>query len=290
MKTKPMLIAFTLMLALVNTSAQETPAKVTVWAKHFGGQVLYTYDVHNLGTMPIARFRVGEKISPDGMNGEAELTVAPLSTYSTFWLSPEVGQSPEGWGVSVNYPEESSTFSLEWIEASHFRQLWPSAPTNEAPRAVAGVRSIAPRSTLSGFGVALPQEDLAYVGGHASFATAAGFTSVPLTRGDATAPSITLNVNRLNQNETNGAWAIFKVTYDVSDNYDPLPTSDFHLSSSPVAAPGDVVMDKNSAKAWNVKLRNVPGRTYQFRVRSADASGNVATKTYSYSVPATNTR
>ena len=143
---------------------------------------------------------------------------------------------------------------------------------------------------LSGFAVTLPRDDLAYVRGHATFDTGRGFTSVPLTVGDTVAPTITLNVTRLNHNETKGQWAIFDVTYETSDNYDPLPTTEFQISSTPAATPGDIVTDKKGARAWNTKVRNVPGRVYTFQLQSTDASGNVAKKSYSYSIPAVQIR
>jgi hypothetical protein len=284
----------TLMLLLISmavgagASAQPAPASVIVWARHYGGQVLYAYEVQNLSAKPMGRFWIGRDIAADGMNGAAELTIAPLSANSTFWLSSDVGRAPAGWGVAINYAEESSIFSLECIEAGYFTRLWPSAPTQDAPRAVVGGNAIQPGATLGGFVVALPQDDLRYVRGHATFSTDSGFFSVPMTPGDKTPPSIAMNVIRLNQNGTNGQWAIFNVSYEVSDNYDPSPTTAFQLLSSPSADLGEVVMEKDNANAWSVKVRNIPGRLYTFRVQSSDASGNAATKTYAYAVaPAT---
>lgn len=266
-------------------SAQPAPSSVTVWARHYGGQVLYSYQVQNLGAKPVGRFWIGKRIHDDGMNGAAELTIAPLSANSTFWLSSDVGQTPAGWGVAMSYVEESSTFSLECIEASYFSRLWPSAPLQDAPRPVPGGNAIQPGATLQGFAITLPQPDLAYVRGHASFATDNGFISVPMTLGDKAPPSVALNVVRLNQNDIKGQWAIFNISYEASDNYDPGPTTAFQLLSSPNAGAGDVVVEKNSANAWSAKVRNAPGRVYTFRVQSSDASGNAATKTYSYAVP-----
>lgn len=286
MKTLIMLLAS--MAVAACASAQVAPASVVVWARHYGGQVLYAYEVQNLGAKPVGRFWIGRKIAADGMNGVAELNIAPLSTNSTFWLSSDVGQAPAGWGMAMNYLEESSAFSLECIEAGYFSRLWPSAPTQEAPRAVAGGSAIPPGATLGGFVITLPQADLAYVRGHATFSTDSGFSSVPMKPGDSAPPSIALNVARLNQNDVNGQWAIFNASYEVSDNYDPLPTTAFQLLSNPSAGVGEVVMEKNGAKAWSVKVRNIPGRLYTFHVQSSDASGNAATKTYTYAVaPAT---
>lgn len=287
---KTMILMLASMLAVGGAWAQQPPATVTVWAKHYGGRVVYAYDVLNLSSKPMARFWIGRDISTDAMNGTAELSVAPVSTSPTFWLSPDVGQTPEGWGVSLNYPEESSTFSLECIEAGYYTQLWPSGSVQDAPRPAAGPRVVPPGAVLSGFVVTVPQDDLAYVRGHATFNTGHGFTSVAMTPGDTVAPTVTLNVARLNQNDTNGQWAIFNVTYEASDNYDPLPTTEFRLSSVPAAAPGDIVTDKKGARAWNMKVRNVAGRVYSFQVQSIDASGNVGNKSFTYAIPAAQAR
>lgn len=267
-----------------SAAAQAGPASVTVWARHHGGQVIYSYQVQNLGANPVGRFWIGRKISADGMTGVAELNIAPVSAYSTSWLSADVAQAPAGWGMAISYPEESSLFSLECIEANHFRQLWPSAPKQDAPAPVAGGSAIPPGATLAGFVVTLPQGDLAYVRGHATFAGERGFVSVPMTQGDRAPPSIALNVARVNQNDTRGQWAIFNVSHEVTDNYDPFPTTAFQVLSSPSAGMGEVVMEKNDSRAWSVKVRNIPGRLYTFRVQSSDASGNTATGTYAYAV------
>jgi hypothetical protein len=74
-------------------------------------------------------------------------------------------------------------------------------------------------------------------------------------------------VDRLNQNDGRGSWAIFDVKYSASDNYDPGPVCSFEpITANQPVARGDIVVDKNKSSAWNVKLRNVPGRTYTLRV------------------------
>lgn len=283
---KLLVTAFCCLMGSSGTAfAQSPPMAVTAWAKHFGGRIVYTYDVQNLGAAPLSRFWIGSSAGTDGKPGVAELSVSPASANSSFWLSADVSQSPEGWGVLLDYPGESSTFSLQWVEAGYFFSLWPKAPRLEAPQPPTTSRDIASGATATGFTVALPAADIAYVRGHAAVFAGDGWVSVPLRRGDLIAPSVSLTVSRLNQNGANGEWAIFEVAYAATDNFDPLPTTDFSVLSMPSAAPGDVLVSR-AASAWNVKLRNVPGRVYTLRAQSIDASGNIGFKTYTYAVGA----
>lgn len=260
------------------------PVKVTAWGQHYGGQVIYRYQVQNLGQSPIKRFSVGDYTGET--DGRAELTVAPkpISNSTTFWLSSEVTSSPEGWGVSVDYPEESATFSLDWIEGGYFRELWPQAPyTPYTPTILKKDNGIPPGMTWDKFSVTVPVADFAYVTGHATIYNN-NLINVPIAKGDNIPPSINLTVTRLNQNDGNGTWAIFDVKASATDNYDPAPTLVFEpVSSNKMLQNGDIVIASNN-KAWNVKLKNIPGKTYQFKFTSMDASGNTTVKTYDYAV------
>lgn len=273
-------------LAVAPCVAQTSSAvTVTAWGQHYGGQVLYKYDVQNTGAAPIKRFLVGHNPG-DASGAGPELSVVPIRLGNTFWLPSDVARSPAGWGALLAPAEEKEKFSIEWIEAGYFSQLWPKArPSPEAPRVVPGTTGILPGATVSEFSVTLPRTDAGYVSGHATVDVGNALATVQMVKGDAAAPAIALNVERVNQNDSRGTWAIFSVTYSVSDNYDHGPVSAFEpISANQPVSAGDIVTEKNNANAWNVKLRNVPGRIYTFSVRAFDASGNMALKQYQHSV------
>lgn len=256
------------------------PVKVTARGVHYSGQVVYSYQVQNLGQSAIRRFMVGHY--NDEKNGRAELTVAPraMPGGASFWLPSPIVTSPNGWGAKIVYPEESPTFFIEWIEAKYFKQIWPQAPqTSGAPYALQSDNGIPQNAAWDQFKVTLPKEDYAYVDGHVTVEYGGDLINVPITKEDTTPPTIDLNVTRLNQNDERGTWAIFKVEVAVSDNVDPAPQLVF------ASTPGDddVVVSKD-AKAWNFKLKNVPGKSYQFKFVATDASGNTSTRTFDYSV------
>lgn len=71
----------------------------------------------------------------------------------------------------------------------------------------------------------------------------------------------------------------------MSDGYDPEPAVLFGpITSHLPVDPGHIVAQRTSATAWNIKVRNVPGRTYLFPVRATDASGKMAIESYEYAV------
>lgn len=264
-------------------STPTPPAKVTAWGMHYGGQVVYKYQVQNMGTKTIDKFLVGHY--PSKTEGRAELSVAPFSDSDEFWLSSQVAERPNGWGVSIVYPEESETFSIEWIEGNYFNELWPKSPRPVGAPVVGQAKNgIPPNTTWDNFSVKVPKIDIAYVKGHVSISSGSHLVTIPIVKGDTVAPTIDLIVNRLNQNEGNGTWAIFDVHASAKDNYDPSPTLDFApITSNQLFAKGDIVTSKNK-NAWTVKLRNRPNRTYQMKVTSEDASGNISVKTFDYAV------
>ena len=278
------------MLVLSLAQAQPAvPVKVTSWGRHYGGQVVYSYQVQNDANEPVKQLLVGH--FPDPIRGRAELSEVPAGKRMNFWLTSEGSRSPSGWGALLVYPEESDTFYINWTEASYFYKLWPGAPAAaDAPAPVPGNVGIPPGSTENGFVAMVPVEDLAYVKGHATVVFASRSVNVELIPGDTVPPLVTLNVNRVNQNATNGEWAIFNVAFSVVDNFDLSPSSNFEILTSSAPAVGDIVLNKNNAAAWNVKVKNMPGQTYTFRLTASDASGNVAVKDWGYSNPAAKLR
>jgi hypothetical protein len=286
-RTSTIICALALGFAASVFAQPQNPFTVIATAQHYGGRVVYSYEVTNRSGVPVSRFLLGFLL-PTKVDGAAQLSVVPRggTTTHSLWLSPEVVARPVGWGASLEFPDESDTFAIEWVEASYSRKLWPGSPTIEfsPTRSETGL-PLAPGTTSNQFSVSVPQVDAMYVNGVVAVDLGTRMVNVPIIKKDQVAPEIRLNVNRLNQNEGNGRYAIFDVRATASDNIDPAP----ELSMEPVSAdtalaPDDVVQDKNSNNAWNLRLRNVPGRTYTLTFRALDASGNSSVNTYSYKV------
>jgi hypothetical protein len=115
-----------------------SPVVITAWGMHYGGQIVYRYQVQNFGSVPISKFIIGlyQPVTEDGF---AELSVLPKSNDSSFWLPQQVARRPDGWGALLVFPEESETFAIEWVEAAYHRKIWPqggkgdSAPVARVP-------------------------------------------------------------------------------------------------------------------------------------------------------------
>lgn len=281
--TTQILLSLMSATVLSSATAQGAPAaQVTAWGRHQGGQVVYEYEVRNLSNQPVRRLLVGH----DPSAGAAELSVLPATTPGSHWLSSSAATRPAGWGTRISFPEESATFFVDWIEATYFKELWPQAPSDtDSPAPVPGGTGIPGGTASRAFSVSVPVVDAAYVSGHASIAVNDDLINVLMQKGDATPPTIDASATRVNQNAGDGEWAIFDVQASVSDNYDPAPEMTFApITANQSIAPNDVVVSQKSSRAWNLKLRNIPGRTYQLKWVAKDASGNTSTKTYDYSV------
>jgi hypothetical protein len=286
MKSKPVCLCAVLVWCwgLAMADAQGVP-KITATGQHHGGQVVYRYEVNNASAFDLKRVIVGQFLAADG-NGASELSVIPRTALShSLWLAPEVAARPAGWGVGLVFPEESETFSLEWIEANHHRQLWPGSPALEnAPLPQSGDRSIAVGATSNQFSVAVPRIDPQFVNGHATFDVGGRLVNVPITRQDRSPPELVLTAYRLNKNKGNGEYALFEVHVSATDNEDPAPELSVVITANQPPGAGDVVQNKNGNNAWNLRLRNVPGRIYTMTATATDASGNVAVRTFTYAV------
>ncbi len=280
-------VALTLITVSPIANAQTpTDVAVTAWGMHFGSDVVYRYQVKNIGQSPIKRILVGLH-DPQNGEGNAELTVLPRSNGKTFWLASDVVTRPEGWGAKLFFPEESEKFAIEWIEGAYHKEISPaSLQEPNAPLLQNPPKFQPPKTTWDAFSVSVAKPDFAYANGHASIDYGDTVLNVQIQKGDILPPTLNVTANRINANGSNGQWAIFEIKASASDNYDPSP----RLTFEPIRA--NQVIDSNSYKvearknSWKIWLKNVPGRIYQLRYFAYDASGNTAAKEIEYNVDA----
>jgi len=251
---------------------------------HYGSEVVYKYQVRNTGSHPVKRILIGLH-DPQNGDGTAELKVLPRNNGRVFWLSPDIVKRPEGWGAKLLFPEESEKFAIEWIEGAYHKEISPASPQDQnAPLPQNPPAVQPPQTTWDTFSVVLAKPDFAYTNGHASIDYGKAVLNVQLQKGDAAPPTLDVIANRVNANASMGTWAIYEVKASASDNYDPAPRLIFEpIKSNQALHAGDYKVEarKNSWKIW---LRNVPGRVYQMRFVSYDASGNTAIEEVEYNV------
>jgi hypothetical protein len=266
--------------AATGVLAQVAPVRVIAWARHVGCEVQYTYVVQNNGVSPIRRLLIG-LFQPDEGSGAADLAIMPRLDGRTSWIAPWYSRSPSGWHVKASFPEESSKFALEWIEAAYHAKLWPGAPAIPLPAgsALTG-KAVLPGTTVQDFSVMIREPDAAYVEGRANIDYGDLSLNVQIEKGDTIAPTLNLQVGRIYSG--NGAWASFEVAASVSDNYDAAP----ELAQPKIIAnqrfdAQDATIIK-TGNGWQFSLRNVAGRAYQIQFVATDASGSASLRTVDY--------
>jgi hypothetical protein len=263
--------SFVCLLSCGSSYAQTSaPVRITAWGMHYGGQVMYRYQVQNLGSEPIKRFFIGLYQTDTG-GGAAELTVFPASSNVSSWLPPNVAQRPESWGVASFFPDESAKFALEWVEAGYDKQLWPAAgQTQDSPAARTPANVIPAGKSWDSFSVTVRQPDIAYVNGHASVDYGQRALTLQLKKGDEMPPSISGSAIATK----NGGMLNVEVSLNVKDNFDPNPEiSLVSVTANEAFHPKDVVAAIGQDKRI-LRLKRNKGRIYYLTYEAVDGSGN----------------
>lgn len=287
MKTHSALVAVALAFSQ-GTSAQPS-VQIIASGQHYGGKVVYRHQVVNGSTAPIKRIVLGQRLDDAG-DGDLQLTEMPRGgTTSSFWLPAESVGRPSGWGAKFVFADGNERFAIEIVDAKFYRDRFPRSPAGleNAPAAGPSEQPILPGQTTNALFVVVDKIDAAYVSGSVTVEAGDSVFTASIIKRDVTPPELSIIAERVNANEGRGQWALFNVKASVTDNEDPSPL----LVTSPVVAngslaPGDVLLEKNSHSAWNLRLRNVPGRKYTMTFRAFDASGNRTEKSFEYLVPA----
>ena len=274
--------------------AQATPpVKVTVWAMHHGGEMIYKYQVKNLGTFPIKNFFIGFYPPTGTADGAAELTVPPYYPEgTTLWLPPSVSQSPAGWGVFMSFPDESATFALRWVEANWHRETWPKAREAGIPVPQNPPNVMPAGASWNQFSVTLPEPDNAYLQGHAYLMYGHKELTVQMEKGDTTPPTITISLSPNTLWPPNDKQMPVTAAITVKDDYDPEPEIKLEsITASETLAANDIqdaqlgTDDRQFSLAAKRLGTNQAGRIYTVTYSATDGSGNKATATATVTVP-----
>ena len=274
-------------------AAQAAPVTVTAWGLHRGGWVVYKYQVKNMGAHPINKFYIGFYPPTGSADGASELTVGPYYPGGTsLWLPPSVSQSPAGWGVSLDYAEESATFALEWVEAGFYRSMWPGAQEPGIPIAQNPPNVMPPGATWDQFSVTLPKPDYAYVQGHAYMFYGDKEVTVQMVKGDTTPPTLSVSLSPATLWPPNDKLVSITAAITVKDDYDPEPEIKLEsITASEMLATGDIqdaqpgTDDRQFSLAAKRAGTNLAGRVYTVTYSATDASGNKATASATVTVP-----
>lgn len=286
-------VFFSLLYCTCAAAQVNPPVKVTVWALHHGGQMVYKYRVENLGNFPIDDFFIGAYPPTDTTDGAAELTVPPYYPEgTTLWLPPSVSQSPAGWGVFMSFPDESATFALRWVEAGWFRKTWPGAREAGIPIPQNPPNVMPPGASWDQFSVTLPEPDLAYIQGHAYLMYGDNELTVHIEKGDTTPPALSVTLNPGTLWPANNKLVPLTAAITARDDYDPEPEIKLEsITASETLANDDIQDAQFGADDRQFGLvakragTNMAGRIYTVTYSATDASGNKATASATVTVP-----
>jgi hypothetical protein len=243
-------------LGLQAALAQDLPVRVSTYAEHQGGNVVYHYEVRNNGPGELREFYIGCDCTGGQAAAPPQLRVLPAGARPAAiddagtWLESGV-TAPTGWRVRVLQPRGASGHWIAWRMA--------------AARTKAGV---GPGQTLTGFSVAVPASDTGYLDGYFTARTLHNgkFTDVsaPISLLDTTPP--TLSLQAVPAAKGQGDTAV-RVTATAKDDRDREPR----------VVAESIVRTEGAAGG---------GRSYTIMYSATDASGNRATSSVSVILPA----
>ncbi len=211
MRPPRFLLGSVLLLAVFGSAAAEdSSARVAVYAEHQGGNVIYHYEVRNTGSAEVRRFFVGCDCRWP-LDAIGELQTLPVGAVpartddlGTWYDLPVDTPHPSGWRVRLLRPAGTNGHWMEWY--------MPAA------RAKAG---IGPGASLGGFTVVVPGADDAYLAGNFTV-LAEGRTgaSAPLALLDTVPPALSLETRAM---PADTGTAAVRVVATAKDDRDPEP-------------------------------------------------------------------
>jgi len=269
------------LLTIANASMAEdtTPTvKVGVYARHLASKIVYNYRVINKFPQTIDSVAIGldSKNDENPDNDTWELAELPSDWHTKLGIPAASSNSPTGWKISVNAPENGEMHAILW-----------EVINDRSPPLLGG-------STLAKMSVTLDQPDVTYLTSHATvhFTNRNPATvTVPINQLDVAPPTleVTLKPNMLHPSDDK--LIPVNVTFTVKeDDYDRLP--EIKLESITANEPLDPTDIRDASLGIDdryIKLRahhNGPfERIYTVIYSATDASGNQTLASATVTVP-----
>lgn len=271
--------SISLLLAAAGTAMAQDPVKVSAYAEHYGGKLVYHYRVSNNSPYNVAVVTIGydTQNDTDNYNDVWELRELPSGWDFNTGIPPASATSPMGWHVYMITPEESEVFGINWqvIDSSSRRLL--------------------PGQTFTGMSVTLDKADVNYINGHASIIynnkPYPVSQTIPIERLDKTPPilTVTLSPNILRNNEKQ---VPITATITVKDDYDPQPeiklesiTANEALEKEDIKGALIGTDDRQFILRAEREGKNKAGRIYTVTYSATDGSGNKTIASATVTVP-----
>jgi len=296
MKTICALFLFTIS-TLAYPQASAKPVQIIGIGIHYGGFVIYRYQVKNNGTQSINRIKLGYTGETDSsFAGFAELPDDPAVDLPMIdqWFPPAIISRPDGWGGKlVTTADEGDAIGIDWIEGSFAKEHWSRLLQKmNAPQVYPGGKAIAPGQTSSEFSVKVERPDYAYVRGYASINYGGHTLLIPVEKGDTSPPTLSITLSSATLWPPNNKLIPITASITVKDDYDPEPEIKLEsITASETLADGDIqdaqlsTDDRQFSLAAKRAGTNLAGRIYTVTYSATDGSGNKATASATVTVP-----
>lgn len=283
--------------ALTYSQPITKPVQIIGIGMHYGGYVIYRYQVKNNGTQSINRIILGYTGETDsGFVGFAALpndSTVDLPMVGQ-WFPPAIISRPDGWGGKlISTADEGDAIGIDWVEGSFAKKLWPRRlPEINAPQVYPGGKAITPGQTSGDFSVKLDRPDYGYVRGYASVNYGGHTLPIPIEKGDTTPPTLSITLSPATLWPPNDKLVSVTAAITVKDNYDPAPeiklesiTASEALDAKDIQGAQFGTDDRQFSLAAKRAGTNQAGRIYTVTYSATDASGNKATATATVTVP-----
>ena len=292
-----MIVSISLFLLSVTAYSQAIPTPVQIIGTgiHYGGFVIYRYQVKNNGSQNISRITLGYAGEKDSsFQGFTEWPDDPSVALPMAgqWFPATIISSPDGWGSTlISTTGEGGAIGIDWVEGSLAKVLWPQRlQSANAPHIYLSGKAIVPGQASGDFSVKLERPDYAYVQGYASVKYGDNTLPIPIEKGDTIPPALTVTLTP-NTLHPNGKHVPITATITVKDDYDPSPEIKLEsITPSELAEPGDIrdaslgTDDRQFMLKAEREGKNKTGRVYTVIYSATDASGNKAIATATVTV------
>ena len=279
------------------SQAAAKPVQIIATGIHYGGYVIYRYQVKNNGTQSISRITLGRTGPTDSsFLGFTEWPDNPAVDLPMVgqWYPPTIISYPDGWGGRlITTADEGGGIGIDWVEGSFAKEFWPRRLQEaNAPKVYPGGKAIAPGQTSSEFSVKLERPDYAYVRGYASIIYGGHALPIPVEKGDITPPTLSITLSPATLWPPNDKLVSVTAAITVKDDYDPEPEIKLEsITANETLAANDIqgaqlgTDDRSFSLAAKRAGNNMAGRVYTVTYSATDGSGNKATSSATVTVP-----
>jgi len=292
--------AFLMAVFVAPLASADTPIKINAWGIHWGGQIVYRYQIENNSASIIYKADLGIvsegkalpglpwSQNPDYFDGPVPLDAAHCKPFNAMDCTIAVFQ--------FDYMAEPKTrISMRGLESS----LVPP------PKVFSGAEDIRPGTLSSIAELTIPPayQSLGYLTSFGEVylldnntknpdGTVVTSIEIPFTKVDVTPPSILVTLSPATLWPPNGKLVSVNATISVQDDYDPEPeiklesiTSSETLGASDIQDAQFGTDDRSFSLAAKRAGTNLAGRVYTVTYSATDASGNKATASATVTVP-----